>query len=283
MEANSYLSSKVISMASIPEPLESEPKDVVDQIVSASHRSRSFPLRRTFLQQNTETGDPIPGPFASLVSTRDLRGMRLYLLLLTKASKEPWDSSMYAAVWARALGIDLPTSKTATSAVSKTWLRLERHKLITRSHRNRLVVVTLLREDGSGMAYTHPANDSSGGTYLRIPTALWLAGPDATIRWYQVLGLPELAVLLIARSLGDDFRLPYEDAPKWYGISADTVARGVDRLINKNLIKVDKTYKKAPLSPLGYTVEHRYTLCDPFGPIGTLSASSRKRPRMDLS
>lgn len=259
---------------------ESKPEDTVDQIVSVSGRT-NFPLRRSFLQQKAETGKLLPGPLSNLVRAGDLRGLLLYLLLLTKASKEPWDSSMHSAVWARALGIALPTSKTATSAISKTWLRLERHNLISRTRRNRLAVVTLLREDGSGVAYTHPAQDSSGGTYLKVPTALWLAGPDAASRWYQVLELPELAVLLIARSLGDNFRLPYEDAPDWYGISADTVARGIDRLIKKNLIKVDKTYKKAPLSPLGYTAEHRYTLCDPFGPIGTLSASSRKRPRKE--
>ena len=95
----------------------------------------------------------------------------------------------------------------------------------------------------------------------------------------QELELPELAVLLIARSPDDNFRLPYDEAPKWYGISADTVARGSDRLAKKNVLKIDKTFKKAPLSPLGYTAEHRYNLCDPFGPIGTLSASARKTTR----
>lgn len=280
MAAVPYLLGKVIGMTSAIEPPESRPEDTIDQMISVSGRT-SFPLRRSFLQQKTENGKLRSGPLASLVRAGDLKGLRLYLLLLTKASKEPWDSSLHAAVWARALGLDLPTSKTATSAISKAWLRLERHKLITRSRRKRLAVVTLLREDGSGLAYTHPAQDNSGGTYLRVPTALWLNGPDAATRWYQILELPELAVLLIARSLGDNFRLPYEEAPNWYGISADTVARGVDRLVKKNVIKVDKTFKKAPLSPLGYTAEHRYTLCDPFGPIGKLSASSRKTTRKE--
>ena len=36
----------------------------------------------------------------------------------------------------------------------------------------------------------------------------------------------------------------------------------------RGLLAIDKTFKKAPLSPLGYTAEHRYTLQAPFGPIG---------------
>lgn len=213
---------------------------------------------------------------ASLVTAGDLRALLLYLLLLTKASAPPWDAGLPAAVWARALGLELPQSKTATSTISKIWLRLERHQLVVRDRRNRMAVVTLRREDGTGLPYTSPGE--SNESYLKIPFALWQDGPDDEHRWYQVLTVPELAVLLIARSHGDGFRLPFEQAPAWYGLSADTIGRGVDRLCRRGLLVVDKTYKKAPLSPLGYTAEHRYTLEAPFGPIGKAS-SSRPRAR----
>jgi hypothetical protein len=253
-------------------------EDTVDYLIDgARRRVPAVPLRRTFLQQHDPTGGHIvPGPLATLVAAGDLTGLRLYLLLLARASGEPWNVHLPAAVWARALGIALPTSKTATSTISKAWLRLVRHLLVQRGRYKRMADVTLLCEDGSGLPYTAPG--ASGESYLRIPLALWRQGPDEGGRWYQVLTLPELAVLLIARGNGDHFRLPFEVAPTWYGLSADSVARGVRGLHRHGLLSIDKTFKKAPLSPVGYTAEHRYTLLAPMGPVGKLSRSSRLAP-----
>jgi hypothetical protein len=246
--------------------------ETVDEIVAASKRtSKGFPVRQSFLQVRDEEGEPRPGPLGPLVTAGDVRGVLLFLLLLTKASAAPWDAGLPAAVWARALGLPLPNSKTATSTISKIWLRLERHGLVTRQRRKRVAVVTLMREDGSGLPYTPPGEVRE--RYMKVPLALWQQGPGGSHRWYQELTLPELAVMLIARSHGDGFRLPYELGPRWYGISADTLQRGVDRLSRRGLLAVDKTFKLAPLSPLGYTAEHRYTLQAPFGPIGKPSAS----------
>lgn len=261
-----------------PEIPVSTSEDTVDSIVEASLRTPSgFPMRRTFLQQRDEEGNPRPGPLASLVGAGDLRALTLYLLLLTKASSEPWDAGLPAAVWARALGIELPLSKSATSTISKTWMRLERLSLVQRKRERRTAVVTLRREDGSGAEYTSPG--AEGETYLKVPLAFWWSGPEGGGRWYRELSLPELAVLLIARSHGDLFRLPFEQGPDWYGISADTLSRGVSRLVERGVLSVDKTYKKAPLSPVGYTAESRYTLQAPFGPIGKVSSSASPRHR----
>ena len=60
-------------------------------------------------------------------------------------------------------------------------------------------------------------------------------------------------MLLIALSLSDDFRLPAEDVPDWYGISADTASRGLRGLIDHELLVMRKHFKTAPLSPVGYT------------------------------
>lgn len=248
------------------------PGDTVDEIVVGSKRSgNGFPVRQTFLQRRADDGEPRPGPLGSLVAAGDLRALQLFLLLLTKASSAPWDAGLPAAVWARALGLPMPNSKTATSTISKTWLRLEGHGLVSRERRKRMAIVTLRCEDGSDKPYTAPGE--VGERYLKVPFALWQLGPDAGHRWYQELSLAELAVLLIARSHGDGFRLPYEFGPRWYGVSADTLHRGVARLSTRGLLAIDKTFKKAPLSPLGYTAEHRYTLQAPFGPIGKASAS----------
>lgn len=240
----------------------------VDELVVKAVR-KELPLRREFLQLTDAAGKVTPGPMAGLVSAGDKRGLVLYLLLATKASAGDYGSGLAAAVWARALGLWNPTGKTATSAVSKTWLRLESRHLIARERRKRRAHVTMLREDGSGAPYVHPG--TAREVHFKVPHALWTAGPDAEHRWYEVLSLPELAVLLIARSLGDRFRLPIESANAWYGISADTATRGLHGLVTHGLLEVRTIYKPAPLSPLGYTEERRYTLQPPFGPIGVRS------------
>jgi hypothetical protein len=161
----------------------------------------------------------------------------------------------------------LPESKTARSTISKIWLRLERHRLVDRKRHERLADVFLLREDGSGDAYTSPGE--VGDRYLRVPLAFWREGPAGTgSRWFHEMSVPELSVLLIARSLSDGFWLPQERGPEWYGISADTINRGIGGLSRLGLLQVDKKFKKAPLSAVGYTAEHHYTLLPPFGPVG---------------
>jgi len=153
-------------------------------------------------------------------------------------------------------------------------MRLERHGLVTRKRSRRLADVYLLREDGLGGTYTSPGEVRD--RYIRVPLSLWREGPREAKRWYQVLTLPELAILLIGRSLSDGFRLPFEMGPEWYGISADTVARGIAGLREHGVLRMDQTFKKAPLSPVGYTAEHRYTLLEPFGPVG------RKAPNRNV-
>lgn len=247
-------------MVAIPDsnPPDITAADTVDEIVKASKRHTYFPLRLEFLQRRVD-GVMRPGPLAGLVRAGDIRGLKLYLLVITKASHEPYDAKLAAAVWARALDLDLPTSATARSTISKAWLRLEDAHLIRREREQRKAKITLLNEDGLGSNYDSPEKH-----YFRVPLALWLAGPAKDKRWYQVLTLPELAVLLIGRSLGDSFRMPVEQGPVWYGISADTIGRGLKGLTDRGLLEVDKRFKPAPLSPLGYTAEHRYTLVAPF-------------------
>ena len=73
---------------------------------------------------------------------------------------------------------------------------------------------------------------------------------------------------MIALSLNDEFRLPAEDMPDWYGISPDTAGRGLKGLIGHGLLDVREHYKTAPPSAVGYTADHLYTLQRPFGPKG---------------
>lgn len=253
-------------------------KFVSDQVVATSHQTvdalveRSgrvaIPIRRTFLQGKV-SNKSVPGPMASFVTNNDRYGLLLYLLLLTCASAQPYDVTLHSAVWARALGAENAKSQTARTRVSKAWARLADRKLVQKSRVRRTAQVTPLIEDGSGSAYTRPTSH-----FMSFKHEFWTSGPSKKQRWYDVLTLPELAVLLIAHMNGDDFALPAERAPEYYGVSADTFERGSRGLVKHGILEVRKSRKAAPLAPDGYTYESRYTLKAPFGPMGVKSKST---------
>ena len=246
--------------------------DTVDAIVNTAVRFE-FPLRRTFIQQKGGEPSPSGPPLAGLVTAGDRVGLLLYFLALTKASQEPWDVSLHSAVWARALGIPEPNTTVARTRISKTWSRLVARKLVARSRHKRMARFTLLCEDGSGEPYERPSSH-----YLKVPHALWTAGPEPSNRWFEILSLPELAFLVIALSNLDAFSLPVERGPKYYSVSADTLERGQRGLRGRGLLTVERKLVKAPLAPEGMTRENRYTLQPPFGPQGRRSEAT-SRPR----
>ena len=241
--------------------------DTVDAIANSTQRG-AFPLRRTFIQQK-QGRDSLPGPLAAFVSAGDRTALLLYFLALTKASQPPWDVSLHSAVWARAIGLPKPISTTARGRISKAWTRLVDRQLVTRARRNRLAVFTLLCEDGSGDSYTRPSF-----SYVNGPHELWTAGPSkSTTRWFEILTLPELIFLIIGLSNLDQFPLPVERGPDYYGISADTLQRGSSGLRRRELLSVQLRRITAPLAPQGVSWENRYTLNPPFGPRGKVSAA----------
>ena len=85
-------------------------------------------------------------------------------------------------------------------------------------------------------------------------------------------------MLIIARTMGNRFRLPLESVPDWYGISADSAYRGLHGLAGHGLLSIEKRYKPAPLAPEGYTAENQYTLKHPFGPM-PVDAQARRNDR----
>lgn len=117
-------------------------------------------------------------------------------------------------------------------------------KLIARerSGRARKITITLLRPDGTGDAYTRPGRDNSD-RFLKLSNAYWTQG------WYRKLDLPGTAMLLVALHEKPGFELVTERVPDWYGWSADTAERGLERLQDLGLITVAKRTKKAPLAP----------------------------------
>lgn len=241
--------------------------ETITALVERAKRKHGVPVRREFIQRG-DYRHPQPGLLADFVRSRDDRGLELYLHALAIASAAPWNVDEWAQIWARVLDLHNPdgtVSAAGLSAISKVWRRLERRSLIMRTRIKRKASITLLREDGFGRPYEHPGKQAE--LYLQIPLEYW----TATERWYRTLELAEKAVLLIGLWLRADFVLPYDKAPAWYGISADTAERGLHGLEARGLLSVRAGYKTAPLAPKGYTLERRYTLRHPFEP--------RSRPR----
>lgn len=228
----------------------------------------ALPLRRSFVQQRQRGGGP--GPLAAFVRTRRGLALDLYLLGHAVASREPFDVELHSRVWARALG--LGETPSASVSISSNWAWLEEQSLVKRRSSGRLTSVRFLREDGSGEPYQHPGiDDQAGGDYFKVPYAYWEGFYPGR------LSLPAKALLLIALSLGNDFQLPHDRGARWYGLSRDTISRGLSTLLRLGLLEVRTEHRKAPLSPSGFTQERHYALRPPFGQGprvgGTTSAS----------
>jgi hypothetical protein len=78
-------------------------------------------------------------------------------------------------------------------------------------------------------------------------------------------------MLIIALSLNDGFWLPYEFAPRWYGVSSDSAEHGLRELRAVGLLDVESTWVQAPRSPRGWTEPLLYTLQ------GSFSTAERKK------
>jgi hypothetical protein len=109
-----------------------------------------------------------------------------------------------------------------------------------------------------GRSIVHPFQASPREKYFKLPFAFWLRGYD------ERLNLAGKTVLLIALSLPKRFILPGSQVKRWYGISEDTLERGLDQLSREELLRRRREFKKAPLAPAGYTEQWRYSLLPPF-------------------
>jgi hypothetical protein len=237
-------------------------QETVAAFVEASdRRGRAAPVRRQFLQGGQQ-GIPVPGPLSAIVRSRDEIALDLYLLHRVRSSSAPFDVATHSAVWARAAGIGIGDD-TGSAAVSKVWRRLEeKYRLIRRERRGRLAKIIALREDGSGKPYEIPTGRTWNDRYFKIPFAYWLDEQ----RWYSTLSLRGKAGLLIALSLPSPFILPAERAPAWYGISADTLERGLRELTDRGALGRVLKVRKAPLAPAGKTRVAEYDRLGSFAP-----------------
>lgn len=258
------------------------PETVVALIEKSGRKNSATPIRRSFVQPLERQEQPGGGPLARLVARRDQRALVLYLMVLTLATKEPWDVRRHSRIWARVL--DMGGSNSAPQAVSKAWKRLREVGLVHTERDKRLTAVTILREDGSNKPYTYPDPTRRADRYLRLPFAFWLDG------WYQKLSLPAMAMMLVLLAEKDGVVLPLDRVPDWYGISRATAQRGLKELEDQGLLRINSVRRTEPLAPDGFTFDRHLTLIGPLAKpakwatapastTGTESKAKRRRRR----
>lgn len=240
-------------------------------LLKSRRRKGEAPIRRLFVQSGYPD-NPSPGPLADLVSSHSERALDGYLLLLALASGPPHNIRVDGRIGLRPIGaaIGLPRNRTGGIAISKALSNLEDRRLVSRvrdSEGSR--VIRLNREDGSGEAYVHPFRSHPREPYFKLPFSYWLDDYD------ERLSLASKAVLLIGLSLKPWFILPAAQVARWYGISADTLQRGLDGLEREELVLKRKEFKRAPLAPRGYTEQWRYRLISPFARSTTLATDQQ--------
>ncbi|MFD3780194.1 hypothetical protein [Streptomyces sp. NPDC058612] len=222
-------------------------------------RNRTVPIRWSFLQHQGP-GEGAPAPMQVLVTRKQERALELYLLLaaVTVSEKSGFAVTEWSTSWARALGIF--DEKTGGAAVSRAWRALRELRVVeTARGDGRRTKVTKLREDGTGARYEVPGT-AAGDPYLQLPFAYWEEGLNTK------LSLPGKAMLLIALSLQpDDFPLVHTRIHEWYGINKQTVAKGIQDLLEHKVITQSRTERYDTLrTKSGVGVRPLYRFAPPF-------------------
>ena len=242
---------------------------LLGQMLDATNR-RTVPIRRAFLQTPKQAGNaPRNGPLSRLV--RDPAALDAYLLIHAMASaSEPYDTWYPVPTWAQVCGLteyaELPAAR---SRWAKIVTRLEREQLIARSRSGNRMAYLLRHESGSGGPYTRPIA-AEHGHWFSLPHVYWLHEFD------RQLSTPEKVMLLISLDQQDDFRLPADRAPAWYGISESTARRGFHGLAERGILDVRSTMEPEAKSPTGWKETLYYTATGDWSREARTKVNSRK-------
>jgi DNA-binding transcriptional ArsR family regulator len=233
-----------------PDDEEPTPESTRDELLGDQTR-KGAPIRSAFLQERG--GARAPGSLHHFVRERRLFALQLYLLLHCLALGEPWDKTLPAATWARALD---KAGSGAESTVSRNWRWLEDHHLVRTERDHRMVRAYLLSEDGGGDDYERSRD------YFQLPLAFFRES------WHRRLDLAGTAVLLIclekSRHKEPWFQLRTASQSAWYGISAATLQRGLDELREAELLLVHPRQVRDSKARYGRTQVNDYLLLGSF-------------------
>lgn len=229
--------------------------ETIDDLLSPGRQHRdAAPLRRSFIQDPKRTNTP--GPLHLFVAGRRGLALDLLLLLHCTAGADPWDVTLPAMAWARAL--DMPTTASSETTVSKNWSWLEERHLVRSDRHLRMRRMYLMKEDGSGASYSRYTAGAGERGFFFLPYFY------LTRRWHKRLSLPARATLLICLSQKPTFELRTEHATAWLGLSPDSLQRGLDELVNNDVLERWTELRPAPRTRLGLAPVYRYRLIGDF-------------------
>ena len=221
-------------------------REEVNLLLGSTSRRQTTPLRKVFVRSDDPASPP---PMSRIVSTQGRGGavtLKVYLGLLRRSSKDPYDTQLSSRRWARLLDLNDPAMLGARR-VSDAISRLADLNLVSvEKVRGGPSKVTLLREDGTGEPYQPP-----GARYKNKPVERYFQLPDDLWNGYiQALSGPALAMLLVLSaepaSSGDGTWWSVERFPEWYGLSASMRAKGTSELQEVKLLRVDKRMVDRP-------------------------------------
>lgn len=237
------------SLAPIAVSVQGDQAATVRAIIEKGKRKKGLQIHNHFVQQPEGGKKKQPGILHKLVASGNERALDLFLLHRLLAVKEPWEASLENKVWARALGI---SGSSSTSTISRLFRRLTDMDLMDKSKNGRTPVYRALHDSGNGSSYEKTSD------YLTIPLEYW------TEDIWLTLGLPAKAVLLIFLSLPAQSYLPQNQVSKWYGISADTLGKGVKQLKELGFLEISVKQEDDFLVASKFRTQHYYTLKSPF-------------------
>lgn len=213
------------------------------RLLESTHRRSTTPVRKSFVRSVSPELAP---PLARIVSTRGRGGavpLKLFLGLVRRSSAAPYDTNISARRWASLLNLDAPNTLGARRIGAALGGLAALGLVDVQRSRGEASRVTLLREDGSGVAYSPPSEPGQERRYLQMPDRLW----KGDIQQMSGSALAMLLILLAEPSSRDDgMWWSVESFPAWYSISESMRARGTKELCELGLIKVTKRMLDTP-------------------------------------
>ncbi|MGW4829623.1 hypothetical protein ACWEOG_18720 [Amycolatopsis japonica] len=216
-----------------------------EQADEVGRRRIDIPVRKSFVRSWDEAA---PAPLAQIYAggRSGLVAVKLYLALLWRCAKPPYETDKPARAWATLLDLPDPNTRGARRIASALKTLREANLITTTAQAGHPNLVGVKMEDGSGHAYSPPANayqfartdpQKQRHMYFKVARQLWI---DGTV---QALPGPATVMLLILLAEQADQRPAWFSTstfPGRYKISHKTRAEGTRQLVARGLLQTSR-------------------------------------------
>lgn len=227
-----------------------------EEIASSSGQRVATPVRKGFVRRDDDNAPPLRALYVG--GRSGIVAVKLYLALLWRCSRSPYETDKPARAWATLLGLEDPEGRGARR-VAEAMKVLASSGLLEIQHRpGHPNNVRLLDDGGTGSLYEPPstgyykaeaAGDRAGmarNLYFRISNRLWTEGHLQSLKGP---GTVMLLILLAEQADSKGVWFSTDEFPKRYKISAKTRAAGTAELEARGLLDVHRV----PVASAGST------------------------------